>query len=380
MTHPDNWLSHLRDDLDHRRDHYLLRQLEPVEHHGPIIRVDGHDLINLASNDYLGLSQHPHIEETAINAIKEYGTGSASSRLVSGHLTLHQKVEQRFARFKHAEAALILPTGYMANLAAITALAGEGDLICVDKLNHASLLDGARLSGAAVRVFPHLNYDKLQRLLQRDGARQRLIVTDSIFSMDGDAADLPALCELADRYDAILIVDEAHATGVLGKTGAGLCELQGVSAQVDVVISTASKALGSLGGIITAKQQVIDILINRARPFIYTTGAMPAQVAAIDAALDVIYDEPQRRERVLQLAGRVQKDALTPLIAVVTGETQTSLALSNYLRKQGFYAPAIRPPTVAPGSARVRISLRADLEDQHIDRLIDALQAWQVSH
>lgn len=368
----------MRDALHKRRDDQLLRTLRAAERNGPLIQVDGRELVNLASNDYLGLSQHPRIKEAAIRALETHGVGAGASRLISGHLPLHERVEVRFAQFKHAEAALLFPTGYMANLAAVTALAGENDLVCIDKLNHASLIDAARLSGANVRTFPHLNYDKLTRLLDQHGdRRRRFILTDSVFSMDGDTADLPTLCDIAERLDAILIVDEAHATGVLGESGAGLGELQNVAGRVDVVISTASKALGALGGIVTARQEVIDTLINHARPFIYTTGAMPAQAAAIDAAMDVIRDEPQRRRRVLELAQRVS-DAPTPIIPIIVGESDAALALSDHLREQGFYAPAIRPPTVAPGAARVRLSLRADLEDAHVEQLIGALKAWEA--
>ncbi len=357
-----------------------------------VVRGD-RTLINLASNDYLGLAEHPHLRETAVAASREHGTGSGAARLVTGHSPLHERVEARFAAFKHAEAALLLPTGYMANLAVLTALARPEDLICLDKLNHASLIDAARASGATVRVYPHKGLGKLERLLAERGGRSEaeagvsgtprtFIVTDSIFSMDGDAADLPALCDLAERYDAMLIVDEAHGTGVLGTTGAGLCEHQGVAGRVDVVMSTASKALGGLGGIITGSQLVIDALVNLARPFIYTTAVPPAQVAAIDAALDVIRDEPWRRERLAAVAMRV-RDALpawslsvdppTPIVPLIVGSAEAAQRLSAHLEAAGFYAPAIRPPTVAPNSSRVRLTLRADLEDAEINRLIDCL-------
>lgn len=216
-----------------------------------------------------------------------------------------------------------------------------------------------------------------------------MILTDSVFSMDGDVADLPGLCELADRYDALLIVDEAHATGVLGDTGAGLCELQGVADRVDVTVSTAGKALGSLGGFVTGKQIMIDWLINRARSFIFTTGAMPAQAGAIKAGLDLIRDEPERRQRLAGLAAWFSREIeyenvsghpaspVVPIIPIIAGEAQAAIALSKQLEAKGFLAPAIRPPTVAPGAARVRICLRADMEERELTGLVDAIRTWQ---
>ena len=398
----DRWLSQLREELLHLEEGCLLRRLRPIETQDRLILCHGQTLVNLASNDYLGLANHSHLKNAAIQAIQQYGTGSGASRLVTGHLPIHAQAEARFAQFKHAQAALIFPTGYMANHGVITSLAQKGDLVCVDKLNHASLLDAARASAADVRVYPHRQTTKLARLLQRHSSHtattslshrstRRFIVTDSVFSMDGDTADLPQLCDLADRYDAIMIVDEAHATGVLGASGAGLCELQGVSQRVDVVISTASKALGGLGGIVTAPSEVIDTLINRARSFIYTTAIPPAQAAAITAALDVIRDEPWRRQRVLKLAHQLRtalqdmkmsdhSDAdslVTPIIPIVTRTVQAAMSLADHLQNHGFFAPAIRPPTVARGTARVRISLRADLQDDDIARLQNALAAWR---
>lgn len=385
----DHWASDLRDDLDRLEARHLRRRLFAFESTGRTISHDGTSLLNLASNDYLGLSQHPHLRDAVIEATKRFGVGAGASPLVSGHLSIHERLELRFAKFKHAEAALLCPTGYMANLATITALAGPKDAIFVDKLTHASLLDAARASSAHVRFYPHLNLSKLTRLLERQrGSRRRLIVTDSVFSMDGDVADLAALCEIADRFDAILVVDEAHGTGVLGPSGAGLCEMQGVAERVDVVVSTASKALGSIGGIITARREVVDTLINRARPFIYSTSAPPTQPAGIDAALDVLRDEPGRRQRIQELAIEMRTalsrlappgslGTATPIIPLITGTAQAALGLSEYLRRCGLLVPAIRPPTVPSGQARVRMSLRADLQDADLNRVIDAVRKWQ---
>ncbi len=395
-------------ELD-RRDR--RRTLRVVETDGPYADVDGRRLLNLASNDYLGLSGHPAVKAAAVGATERYGVGAGASRLVSGHTPLHAAVEARFAAFKHGDehhAALLLPTGYMANLATLTALARPGDTVLLDKLCHASLIDAARASGATVRVFPHLGYDRLERLLERWARRPRtgepgdttsaadhrsptdapraFVVTDSVFSMDGDVADLPRLCDLCDRFGATLIVDEAHGTGVLGEHGRGLCERQGVSDRVGVIISTASKALGGLGGIVTASPIVIEAVVNRARPFIFSTGATPMQAAAIDAAIDVIRDEPWRRERVVTLAERVRQllaargwpmpptRVVTPIVPLICGEEAAALSLARRLEGSRCFAVAIRPPAVAAGTSRVRLSLRADLTDNDIDQLSETLK------
>lgn len=361
-----------------------------------MIQVDGRELLNLASNDYLALSQHPSLIEAAVKAMQQYGVGSGASRLVSGTQPIHAEAERRFATFKHAEAALLLPTGYAANLATITSLAGAGDLIVLDKLVHASLIDAARASEAEVRTFPHLNLERAEKLLRRHATGRRFIVTDSVFSMDGDCADLPALCGLADRSDASLIIDEAHGTGILGPEGSGLAAAQGVAERVyqcgagGVVVSTASKALGSLGGIITAAKPIIDLIINKARPFIYSTAVPPAQAAAIIAALDVIRDEPQRRGRLARLSTTLRKHlresgwpiveptASTPIIPLICGDEQNALQLQAKLFDAGIFAPAIRPPTVAPSSARVRLSLRAEQTQRDLDQLLSAIGSPQA--
>lgn len=395
------------------------RSLHDAAATGKWVRRDGQQLLNLAGNDYLGLAQHPAVTAAAVEAIQRFGVGSGASRLVTGTHPAHTRLEQRFAAFKHAPAALLFPTGYTANLAVLTTLARPGDTILQDKLNHASLLDAARFSGAAVRTFPHRGYEKLETLLTRlrpggrnDTDRQHavhdrrnassnraapphparapnttpprvFIVTDSVFSMDGDLADLPRLVALAQRHDAILVVDEAHATGVLGDTGAGLAEMQGVAGQIDLTMSTASKALGSLGGIVTGSRAVIDTLINRARPLIYTTAGPASQPAAIAAALDIVQHEPHRRARLRDLSQTVRAglrergwsvtEDPTPIIPLVTGDNAAALALAKRLRDAGVLGVAIRPPTVPPGAARVRLSLRADLDDADTTALFAAV-------
>ncbi|MHB1157323.1 MAG: 8-amino-7-oxononanoate synthase [Phycisphaerales bacterium] len=387
-----HWLDQLHHDLTAMEQSHLRRALRPLDHCDRIVNFRGHHtgrpLLNLASNDYLGLASHPHLRDAVVRAAQQQGVGSGASRLVTGHLEAHAALEARFARFKHAEAALLFPTGFMANLAVLTTLAREGDIIVMDKLNHASLIDAARYSGATVRVYPHRNYHKAERLLAESSAprpRKKLLVSDTVFSMDGDCADIDKLRELCDRYDAILIADEAHATGVLGENGAGLA-----AGRADVAISTASKALGSLGGIVTGPQVVIDTLINRARSFIYTTAVPPTTVAAIDAALDVIRDEPFRRSRLGDLSTQVRQELNfrgwhvpmdpTPIIPLIVGPPEEAIALSQKLEAAGLLVPAIRPPTVPPNTARLRLSLRCDLTDDDVKRLLNALSEPPCPH
>ncbi|MFA7237389.1 MAG: 8-amino-7-oxononanoate synthase [Phycisphaeraceae bacterium] len=399
------WLDQLRHDLTSLEQSHLRRALRPLDHCDRIVnfrgRHAGKPLLNLASNDYLGLASHPHLRDAVVRAAQQQGVGSGASRLVTGHLEAHAALEARFAKFKHAEAALLFPTGFMANLAVLTSLitsggsGGSGGLIVMDKLNHASLIDAARYSGADVRVYPHLNYRKAERLLAESDAPRKLLISDTVFSMDGDCADIHKLCELRDRYDAILIVDEAHATGVLGDNGEGLgvMRFSASGSQLpgaDVAISTASKALGSLGGIVTGPQVVIDTLINRARSFIYTTAVPPTTVAAIDAALDVLRDEPHRRSRLGDLSAHVRGELNfrgwhvpmdnTPIIPLIVGSAEAALALSQQLEQAGLLVPAIRPPTVPPNTARLRLSLRCDLTDDDVQHLLDALSEPPCPH
>ena len=381
----------LRRELERLDQADLRRTLRPLPGSGKYVELDGRRLLNLAGNDYLGLAQHPDLIAAAAEAIRTLGVGSTASRLVAGHLDLHQRVEQDFARFKHAEAALLLATGYTANLAVLSTLVrGPGDLVVQDRLNHASLLDAAGRTGAQVRTFAHLRPDKARRLLTRHHEQQpdaqRFLVTDSVFSMDGDVADLPALCQICEATDTVLVVDEAHATGVLGEDGSGLAEAQGVAGRVPVVISTASKALGGLGGIVTGSQTLIDTLVNRARPFIYSTAVPPAQAAALDAALQRVRSDPAPRRRLASISQRVRDrlrsrgwplpttDWPTPIVPLVVGEAGRALDLQHRLQEAGLLTVAIRPPTVPPGSARVRLSLRSDLADDEVEHLLHAIE------
>jgi 8-amino-7-oxononanoate synthase len=349
----------------------LRRRLTEVEEvlPGGKVRLGGQILLNLSSNDYLGLSQDPRLIDAAQKAAARWGVGAGASRLVAGHLALHREVEAKLAAFKGTEAAVIFSTGYMANLGTISALAGPGDTIFCDKLNHASIYDGIKLSGATLARFPHRDMKRLESLLQKAGPGRKLIVTDSVFSVDGDVAPLKGLVELKDRYNAVLMVDEAHATGVLGPKGAGLADELGLTPRVEVHMGTFSKALGSLGGYVAGDQRLIDYLHNRARSFIYSTAIPPQVLGAIGAALDVVTQEPERRSYLLAEA-KSFREALaqagfnlmgseTQIVPVLVGENARTLEFAGRLRERGLLAVAFRPPTVTPGRARVRFSLSA---------------------
>jgi len=373
-------------DLDSRGLRRRLRVVESAQE--ARVTVACRSLLCFCGNNYLGLANHPAVRAAAIEAVERWGWGAGASRLITGTMGAHQQLECKLAAFKGTEAALVCSTGYQANLAAVRALAGKDDVVLLDKLNHASIVDAARGSGAIVRVFPHRDYDKLGRLLERTGpARRRVIVTDTLFSMDGDLADLPRLVELKRRYDALLVVDEAHATGVLGRRGRGAAELQGVEREIDVTVGTLSKALGGIGGFLAASREIIDWVVNTAGAFIYTTAPPPAACAAAAAALDIVQREPQRRVRLLALAERLRSElsargwdsggSRSQIVPIVVGPAERATALAAALEADGVLAPAIRPPTVPAGRSRLRISLCADHTDADLGAFLQALDKHQ---
>jgi len=351
-----------------------------------MIEVDGRPLLNLAANDYLCLAGDARLAAAAREAMAEAGVGSRASALVSGRTVWHDQLERRLAEFEHAEAAVLFPTGYAANVGTITALVDREDSVFCDRLNHASLIDGCRLSGARLHVIPHLDLGALEVELEKArGRRRRLIVIDSVFSMDGDVAGLPALVALAERFDAMLLIDEAHATGVLGPGGRGLAEHFGITSDRLVRVGTLSKALGCLGGFVVGSQMLIDWLWNKARPQIFSTALPPAVAAAGCAALEVVEQEPERRERLRALsetfrerltgAGLVVPETClsTPIVPVVLGDEQRTLEAAARLEETGFLVAAIRPPTVPTGSSRLRVSLHCEVTNEQLDRLAEAL-------
>jgi 8-amino-7-oxononanoate synthase len=378
--------SRFDEELERIRDAGLYRTLR--ESAGPPDRwvtVDGRRALLFCSNNYLGLASHPALADAAARAAHEHGVGAGASRLISGSLPIHRALEERLARFKKTEAALLFPTGYQANVGAITALVGKGDAVFSDALNHASIIDGCRLSGARICVYPHAEPDALRSALRDTPAERRLIVTDSVFSMDGDLAPLREICDVATEYDAMLMVDEAHATGVLGPSGAGLVEALGLADRVTVQMGTLGKALGSAGAFVAGSRSLIALLVNRARTFIFTTALPPPVVAAVDAALDIVACEPERRERLgrngarlraeLQALGFAVPAGETPIIPVIVGSNHAALASSATLLEQGVFVQAIRPPTVPQDTARLRVTVMASHTDEDLSHAVRAFAA-----
>lgn len=366
------------DELEAQGLRRSCRQVEAVE--GARIRMDGRWLLHLSSNGYLGLARHPVVVAAAEEAAARYGTGSGSARLIGGNLPPHEDLERELARFKKAEDCLLFSTGYMAGLGIITALAGPEDLVVGDRLNHASLIDACRLSGAALRVYPHSDADRLEEVLKERRGRYRraLVVTEGVFSMDGDLPPLPRIAEITRRHDAWLLVDDAHGTGVFGEEGRGSLEHFGMETQEILQMGTLSKALGSQGGYLAGPRAAVELLRNRARSFIYTTAPAPACSAAALAALQVVRREPDLRRQLwenvrrwtsgLEGLGCKLISKSSPIVPVRVGANRETMALAKALEEAGVYAPAIRPPTVPEGSARIRTSLTSlhtagDLEE-----------------
>jgi glycine C-acetyltransferase len=356
----------------------LFRRLRYLEGgQTPRVQVEGQEAILLCSNNYLGLADHPALQEAAIQALERYGCGAGASRSVSGTTELHRELEKRIARFKGSEAAVILSTGYMANIGLLTTLVGANDLIVSDELNHASIVDGCRLSRAEVRVYRHGAMDHLEALLKRSSHRRRLIVTDGVFSTEGEIALLPEIRQLADRYGALVMVDDAHATGVLGPGGRGTGEHFGMAERIEIQMGTLSKALGGFGAYVAGTQDLIDYLINCCRPFIYTT-AIPAAVAAMAlAALEIVEKEPERRERLWENTGyfrnRLQNlgfdtgGSETPIVPVLIGDNALTMEADSRLMARGVLAQGIRPPSVPAHGARLRTTLMATHTQEDLD-------------
>jgi len=352
------------------------------------IVLDGREMLNFGSNDYLNLASDPRLAEAVVRCVRQQGWGSGASPLITGHSEMHLRLERRLGEFEGTEAALLFSTGFAANAGTIAALVGPGDLVLADRKNHASLLDGCRLSRADVRVYPHADWRRLDELLA--AAKQhgrRLIVTDSLFSMDGDLAPLPELAGVAERRSAMLMIDEAHATGVFGRRGRGAAEHFNVEDSVHVRVGTLSKALGCIGGFVAGSRSLIDWLVNRARPLVFSTAAPAAAAAAVLAALEIVRDEPQRRQKLLGRAEQLRHELIaqgwnignsaSQIIPIVVGDPGRAVALGDALRDRGLFVPAIRPPTVPQGEACLRISLTAGHTEEMIAALVRALRELQ---
>ena len=378
-------LDYLKEELFELGEQGLL--LQPHTLQGPTgarARYDGREVINLASNNYLGLANHPRLNLAASEAAAEFGAGSGAVRTIAGTMTMHRELERRLAGFKHADDALMFQSGFTSNAGTVAAILSKEDVIVSDQLNHASIIDGARLSRAEIKVYPHKDVSAADALLAdtaRPG-RHQLLITDGVFSMDGDIAPLPALVEVAEKRGAIMMVDDAHASGVLGNGGAGTVDHFGLQGRVDIQVGTLSKAIGVLGGFIAGPNHLIEWLQNRGRPFLFSTSAPPAVVAACMEALDVIRDEPERLERLwsntmmfkegLHALGFDTGMSETPITPVITGDEDKTQILAARLFEEGVFCPAIVFPTVGRGLARVRTIVTADHTEDDLQEAINA--------
>ena len=383
MAKPPTSLSWLGDESEALRTAGLWRTRRSYSGAGAWLDFDGQRLANFGSNDYLDLACDERVRRAAARAI-EQRWGAAASPLLVGRSPAHADLEADLARFEGTEAALVFSSGYAANVGTITALAGPGDVIYCDRRNHASLIDGSRLSRARMRVYRHRDVDRLRKLLERDaGFRRRFVVTDAVFSMDGDLAPLDALADLAERYEATLIVDEAHGTGVFGSSGRGGAEHFGVEERVAVRIGTLSKALGSSGGFVAGSRTLVEWLANRARSYVFSTAPPPAVCAAASTALRIVQEEPWRRQRLLDHARRLRErlreggldvgKEVGPILPIAVGDPERAMRCSSALEERGLLVPAIRAPSVPRGTERLRISLSAGHDTESVEKLASEL-------
>jgi len=376
----EDFLRQKLNDLDERSLRRCLRTSETST--GPIVQLNGKSLHNFASNDYLGLAEHPEVVEAAVRATRDFGAGAGASRLVTGTQRPHAQLEEKLATFKETEAALVFGSGYASNVGALQALVTKDDVVLLDKLSHACLVDGARLSGATLRPFHHNDTEHMEHHLK--WAREKhpqariFVVTESVFSMDGDVAPLREIVELKDKYGAVLMLDEAHAVGVLGRGGRGLAEELGLSHRIEVQMGTLGKALASSGGYIAGPRVLIDFLLNTARSFIFSTASPASTAAASSAALDLCAgsEGDRRRTKLLQLVALLTPAPPAAIHPLILGTEEGALRAADHLAKLGFHVPAIRPPTVPKGTSRLRVSLSAAHDREVVKTLASALKAF----
>jgi glycine C-acetyltransferase len=383
-----NPLGYLTEQLETWRkagSYQRLRVLEsPCE---PISRFDGRDVINLASNNYLGLADHPKLVEAQVEAAKRFGAGSGAVRTISGTMSIHLQLEERIADFKRTEACVVFQSGFAANAGTVSAILGPDDHIVSDALNHASIIDGSRLSRGKIHVFPHKDTARAAEILKElDGAAgHKLLITDGVFSMDGDIGPLPALVEIAERHGAIMMIDDAHSSGVLGRNGRGTVDHFGLHGRVDVQVGTLSKAIGVLGGYVCGSRDLIEFLYHRARPFLFSTSHPPAVAAACLAAFDILEKEPERIEKLwentryfksnLANAGFDTGASETPITPIMVGDAKTAHAFSAALFERGLLATGIGFPTVPEGKARIRTIVTATHTGEMLDRALEILSS-----
>jgi glycine C-acetyltransferase len=386
-------LAFLEAELDELRAKHLYRPLRVMSsQQGPVVTVDGREVISLSSNDYLGLTHHPRLKTAAVEAVREFGVGPGAVRTIAGTMSMHEALESELAEFKGTEAVLTFQSGFTANTGVIPTITGEADLIVSDALNHASIIDGMRLSKAPRKLYPHADLDGLEAVLAEASERGRpdgagpyrliLVVTDGVFSMDGDIAPLPGIVERAERHGAAVFVDDAHASGVLGRNGRGSVDHFGLHGRVAIQVGTLSKAVGVLGGYVAGSQTLRDHLIQRARPFLFSTSHPPAVVAACREAIRVMEEETWRIERLWASTRRFKAELArlgfdigrseTPITPVIVGESEAAIRFSARLFEEGVFATSVVFPTVALDQARLRTIVTAALSDEHLDRALGA--------
>jgi len=350
----------------------------------PEVVVGGRKMIMLGSNNYLGLTSHPKVKEAAIEAIKKYGSGCAGSRFLNGTLDIHVKLEEKLASFFRKEGALTFSTGYQTNLGIISSIAGKDDVIVIDKLDHASIIDACRLSFAEVKKFKHNDMGSLEFVLKECGNRAKLVVVDGVYSMEGDIAPLPDIVKVCKKYDARLMVDDAHGIGVLGATGRGTAEHFGLEKEVDIIMGTYSKSMASIGGFVAADEDVIHYIKHTSRPLIFSASPPPASVAAVIVALDIIDQEPDRRERLWHNTNKMMKAfrqmgydtgvSETPIIPLLMGEMERAFMMWKILHDEGVFANPVVPPATQPGRCMIRTSYMATHTEEMLDRVLDILE------
>jgi glycine C-acetyltransferase len=384
-------LAHLTAQLDQLKaagTYFKLRELDDAQ--APVCTYDGRKVINLASNNYLGICNDPRLEEAAIKAVKEHGVGSGAVRTIAGTMRIHMELEEKIARFKNVEACVVFQSGFTANAGTVSSILGKEDFILSDELNHASIIDGARLSKAKIKVFRHKDVAHCEELLNEiaNEPGKKLIITDGVFSMDGDIGPVDKLAALAEKYGAIMMVDDAHASGVLGRNGRGSVDHFDVHGKVDVQVGTLSKAIGALGGYVCGSRDLIEFLYHRARPFLFSTSHPPSVVMTCMAAFDILENEPERIERLwsntryfkqqlthagFDIGGRTTPASETPIIPVILGDGRKTMEFSRELFAQGLMATGIAFPTVPEGKARVRLIMTSEHTREQIDQALEIL-------
>ena len=388
-TNPLSYLTDQINELKSKGTHFSLRVLEDEQ--APECTFDGKKVINLASNNYLGLTTHPKLREAALEATRKYGVGSGAVRTIAGTMKIHMELEEKIARFKNVEACVVFQSGFAANAGTVSAVLGKDDFIISDQLNHASIIDGARLSRAKILVFNHKDLAHAEEQLAsiKDQPGRKLLISDGVFSMDGDIGPLPGLCDLAEKYGAIMMVDDAHASGVLGRAGRGTIDHFSVHGRVDIQVGTLSKAIGALGGYVCGTRDLIDYLYHRARPFLFSTSHPPSVAATCIAAFDVLQDEPERIENLWEntrfwkkelgllgfdIGGKTTPASETPITPIIIGDGARTMEFSRELFKAGVLGTGIAFPTVPEGKARVRTIMTATHTEEELEQALEVLK------